>query len=455
MGIFGAMTTAVSGLSAQAYALENISGNIANAQTTGFKRTETSFVDMLPDGGPRRQYAGSVNSMSRATNTVQGQIQASNTPTHMAINGDGYFVVQQVVGQQDNRPILGGVNFYTRRGDFEVDRNGLLVNGAGNYLMGLPLDPVTGNSTGSTPVPIRIANDVVPAQVTSRIEYRASLPARPSVTTYDPTVPGSELMAASLRPGGVAAATINPASVDNFLSTSSRGGSVTVYDSQGNALDVQMRWAKVQTGTNGATPTPDIWALYYNSNSLPGNETWSRIGGDFNFNTQGALTSPTTNPTITGLNINGSTVGDVTLDIGINGLTQFARADGSVEVTSIDQNGFAAGKLASVSVTDSGRIRANYTNGRVTDLYETPLATFNGDNLLKRLDGSTFAETNESGSPVFTTAARVSSQSLEGSNVDVSEEFTKLIVTQQAYAANTRIVTTANQMLQETINMVR
>ena len=77
MGIFGAMTTAVSGLSAQAYALENISGNIANSQTTAFKRIETSFVDLIPDSGPKRELSGSVTGYSRATNTIQGQISAT------------------------------------------------------------------------------------------------------------------------------------------------------------------------------------------------------------------------------------------------------------------------------------------------------------------------------------------------------------------------------------------
>ena len=89
------------------------------------------------------------------------------------------------------------------------------------------------------------------------------------------------------------------------------------------------------------------------------------------------------------------------------------------------------------------------------DLFQIPLVSFNGDNMLKRMDGGAFAETAESGPPVMGASGRILSQSLEGSNVDISEEFTKLIITQQAYAANTRIVTTSNSMLQETINMIR
>src|SRR5437588_9851536 len=95
MGIFGALTTSVAGLRAQSYALENISGNIANAQTTAFKRIDTSFEDLIPDATPTKQLAGSVTANARETNTVQGEIQTTSIGTYMAINGGGYFVAQQ------------------------------------------------------------------------------------------------------------------------------------------------------------------------------------------------------------------------------------------------------------------------------------------------------------------------------------------------------------------------
>src|SRR5262245_61192844 len=95
MGLFGAMTTAVGGLRAQAFALENVSGNIANSQTTGFKRVDTSFSDLVPDSAPQLQLAGGVIARSRGTNNVQGDIQNASVDTFMAINGDGYFIVQK------------------------------------------------------------------------------------------------------------------------------------------------------------------------------------------------------------------------------------------------------------------------------------------------------------------------------------------------------------------------
>src|SRR5581483_8178241 len=145
MGIFNALTTAVGGLQAQSFALQNISGNIANSQTSGFKETDTSFEDLVSSAAARQQTSGGVVASSLATNSVQGSIQSTSVSTDMAINGNGYFVVAQPTGFTDNQPTFNSVNFYTRAGDFQTNQSGYLVNGAGYYLMGIPLDPTTGN----------------------------------------------------------------------------------------------------------------------------------------------------------------------------------------------------------------------------------------------------------------------------------------------------------------------
>jgi flagellar hook-basal body protein len=132
MGLFDALTTAVGGLQAQSFALQNISGNIANSQTTGFKETDTSFDALVSVAAAGQQTSGSVLSESVAINTVQGSIQSTAVSTNMAINGDGWFVVS---------PVFSGVNDYTRRGDFQENQGGYLVNGAGYYLMGIPVSP--------------------------------------------------------------------------------------------------------------------------------------------------------------------------------------------------------------------------------------------------------------------------------------------------------------------------
>ncbi len=194
MGIFGALTTAVTGMRAQAFALENISGNIANSQTTGFKRTDTSFQDLIQDNIPSKQLSGNVVANARSTNTVQGDVQNASVPTFMAINGAGFFVVQKADNFADGRPTFAGVDNYTRRGDFQLDQSGYLVNGAGYYLMGIPVDPSTGNLAGSVPQMLQFQNGFLPAQPTSEINYRANLASYPKTVNSDPTVPGSELI---------------------------------------------------------------------------------------------------------------------------------------------------------------------------------------------------------------------------------------------------------------------
>jgi len=194
MGIFGALTTAVTGMRAQAFALENISGNIANSQTTGFKRTDTSFEDLIQDNIPSKQQAGNVVANARSTNTVQGDVQSAAVSTYMAINGAGFFVVEKPQSFSDGRPTFSGVDNYTRRGDFGLDQNGYLVNGAGYYLMGIPVDSTTGNLTGSVPTMLQFQNGFLPAQQTSEIDYRANLASYPKTVDSDPSVPGSELL---------------------------------------------------------------------------------------------------------------------------------------------------------------------------------------------------------------------------------------------------------------------
>ena len=151
MGIFGALTTAVGGLRANSYALENVSGNIANSQTTAFKRVDTSFLDLIPQTSATAQLAGGVTTQSRSTNSVQGDVQTASVATFMAINGNGFFAVQKPGNFTDGTPVFDGVDRYTRRGDFQIDKSGYLVNGAGYYLQGVPIDPTTGNPSGSSP----------------------------------------------------------------------------------------------------------------------------------------------------------------------------------------------------------------------------------------------------------------------------------------------------------------
>jgi flagellar hook protein FlgE len=229
------------------------------------------------------------------------------------------------------------------------------------------------------------------------------------------------------------------------------GGAITVYSPNGAAVSVEMRWGK----TNDA---PDTWQLYSMENSDP--QQWSAVAGAQFVFEDGVLQSPVTSTEplridIPDLTVNGIEVGNVELNFGTGGLTQFDNANGRASVSTLNQDGYPAGSFMSVAINDSGRVVATYSNGKQIELYQLVTANFNAENQLKRLDGGIYASTAASGEAIYSTDGGVTGGALESSNTDISEEFTKLIVTQQAYAAGTRIVSTSDEMLQEALNMMR
>jgi flagellar hook protein FlgE len=662
MGIFDAMTTAVTGLQAQSFALQNISGNIANSQTVGFKETNTSFQDLVTAATPNAQTSGSVLASSVATNSVQGAIQSESVSTYMAINGDGFFIVAQPTSVAGNQPVFNGVNLYTRRGDFQENSQGFLVNGAGYYLMGIPIDRSTGNPVGSVPQVLQFGNNEIPAQVTTQIQYQANLPTFPQTTNANRTVPGSELInpadftsnplllpatirgvgaallpdAAAVDTGttnigglptggnngtlmingtsisiantdsattvvqkinaqasttGVSAAlnasnnlvltskdavtnvstagssgailtelglgaganatnlltqgavtsgqtltitvgTTNPTltltfgtapgnvqtlaqlntalaslaggtasvntangnltaaannltdqvtiggtanaaafgvttltaspptvgpvignDVPNFLNESISGGSITSYDSLGNPVNVQLRWAKVASAANGGT---DTWELFYqtNPNATGTQAAWVNAGTRFQFDSTGQMNPPVANLTINNLTVNGDNIGNVQFSFGSGGITQFADASGAVNINQLQQNGSAAGKLTGISIDNQNRVIGSFSNGQTQPLAQVTLSTFNGQNYLQSLNGGAFAATVDSGPPIFSASGKVVGSSLEGSNVDIATQFSQLIVAQQAYSANAKVMTTSDQMIQSLLTAI-
>ena len=602
MGIFGALTTAVGGLRANSYALENVSGNIANSQTTAFKRVDTSFLDLIPQTSATAQLAGGVTTQSRSTNSVQGDVQTASVATFMAINGNGFFAVQKPGNFTDGTPVFDGVDRYTRRGDFQIDKSGYLVNGAGYYLQGVPIDPTTGNPSGSSPQVLKFQNDFLPAQETTRIDYRANLASYPLTTKHDVSVPGSELIApgsytAGRNPlvlgtpaapytdatrsgttqsnkatpsvantvatllngaagtnsissnfiagdtitvngqtitfmatgaagnnqinigdsigtllgkidalqgtsiassitagsitlhsgmadnlsvtssntaafsalgftgtvtatrgggGGVGTGQVIGSDTSTFLNESVAGGAVTTYDVSGAPVNLQFRWAKVDSTTLGAGHT-DTWNLFYqvNPNATGTQVAWQNVNTNFTFSASGQMTPAVPNITLTNAVVNGVALGSPVINFGTGGVTQFADANGNVQVNQIQQDGFPAGQLQSVGVGTNGRIVGNYSNGRNLDLAEISVATFNGTNFLKRVNGGAFEVTDASGQALYGKAGTIVGSSLEGSNTDIADEFTKLIVTQQAYSANTKVITTSNTMVQDLLNVLR
>jgi flagellar hook protein FlgE len=448
MGIFDALTTAVSGLQAQAFALQNISGNIANSQTVGYKETNTAFDALVSQAALGEQTSGGVFATSVASNGVQGTIQNETVTTDMAINGSGYFVVTQPTGNSGTNPQFSGVNDYTRRGDFQEDSNGYMVNGAGYYLMGIPVDPATGAPTASSPQVLQFNSNFLPAQATTSINYAANLPSAPPTGVL---TPGSFSATSNPLAPPSGNGTVIGQDTTTFTNQSLDGGSITAYDSLGNPVNVQLRWA--ETASSGGN---NSWQLFYQTNTNPtaAQVAWQNVGTTFTFNSSGQLTAPAASSlALTGLAVNGDTVGNVTLNYGSN-LTQFASSTGSVQVTSLTQNGFGAGALQSLSVA-KGQVVGSFSNGQTVALADVTVATFNGQDSLQPLNGEAFASTPESGNPNFSGTGSVVGSSLEASNVDIATQFSQLIVAQQAYSANARVMTTANQMIQSLLQVIQ
>ncbi|MET4120637.1 flagellar hook protein FlgE [Bradyrhizobium sp. JR1.5] len=757
MGIFDAMNTSVGGLQAQSYALQNISGNIANSSTTAYKGIGTSFVDLIPDSSvPSKQVAGGVTANAKATITTQGTISGSSVATNMAITGDGFFSIQKATGIVDNSPVFSGVTYYTRRGDFQLNANGNLVNGAGYYLMGVTVDPKTGNPQGNVATVLKFQNNFIPAQATTSIQYAANLPTQPNTVASSTAATGTLLAAGGLNPsdfaanpmivgtppppftnatisgaaatgnlrsaytattatgtvalqdsasaaatgatpldsgvsphlnttlltnlagktltvngqtinfdatvsgastsgttttiglksttgslmsdvlnaivlgaGGIpAAATMNSSGniqittnttsdvtiggtaasllgissitrggnvlstpaitgatqlggsaqpglaevlstpfvagntiqvngvagpntitfvnsgansttpnlinvtddiqtllqkIDNlsgasgssisngvitlntgianptltvtsnnstafaalgftsaisknrggggtagtggvigndiatFTKESISGGAVTAYNAAGTPVNLQMRWAKTDSASLG-TGHSDTWNLFYQTDPNATGTTvgWVNTGQAFTFAADGSLTSPSgSGITINNVSVSGQSLGSLSLNITSGGLTQYASTSGAVTINTITQNGYSAGQLRSVAVNNNGLVVGTFSNGQNLDLAQVSLSHFNGTNYLKALDGGAYASTEQSGPAIDGASGSISGSSLEGSNTDIADEFTKLIVTQQAYSANTKVITTANSMVQDLLNVLR
>jgi flagellar hook protein FlgE len=250
--------------------------------------------------------------------------------------------------------------------------------------------------------------------------------------------------------------TVIASDASTFLNESISGGAITSYDSSGNPVNVQLRWAKTDSAKLG-TGHSDTWNLFYetNSNATGTQAAWTNAGVNYTFGSDGKLNPAVNQVTLSNVTVDGVSLGDIKLSHGSGGITQFADSNGTAQVNQLQQNGYPAGQLNSVSITDKGRIAGTYSNGRTIDLAAITLAAFKDTNGLKQVDGGAYQATAESGTPTFNASGKIVGSALEGSNTDIADEFTKLIVTQQAYSANTKVITTSNQMVQDLLNMLR
>lgn len=408
MGILTGMFTAVTGLNAYGNAMSVIGNNIANVGTVGFKSSRSTFAELvsasMTGGSGADQIGLGVFLNDVQPNFTQGSLTTTGNTFDLAIDGQGFYLLRD----------SAGANFYSRAGQFKVNSQGQVVDSSDFLLQGFQAD-VNGNIT-NTVSNITLTSSAVAPQVTSTTGIRANLDANATVPT--------------------GAFNVSDPTTYNFST------GMSIYDSLGNAQQLRFYFVK--------TATANTWNLY----SQVGNAAAvSRT--DLVFNSSGALTSGGSQAMSLVIPGGAATPQAVTADF--SNMTQYGSPSGVIDQT---QNGFASGTLDRISVDSQGRVAAQFTNGQSRALAQVVLNRFiNPDGLVKAGD-NLFIESIDSGSPLSgapTTngLGKVVSGAVEQSNVDLGKEFVDMIITQRAFQANSRAITTSDEMLQELVNLKR
>jgi flagellar hook protein FlgE len=461
MGLFDALTTAVSGLQAQSFAMQNISGNIANSQTTAYKGIETNFEDLIPgDSVPTRQIAGGgVIANSRATNNARVQSKARRRRRIWPSTAMAFSSCRLQPDSMEISRSLAALTAIHGAATSSWTRTAIWSTAPAIFLRAFQSTRRPAIQSAASPPPCNSRATFCQPSATTQVNYGINLPSTPQTNAFVATTPNSELLnptdfSAGHDPTVAGTGIVVGSDVSMFVNESIDGGSVTIYDPIGTPANLQLRWAKTDSVANGGA---DIWELFYQTDATATgtDPAWINAGTDFVFDANGQLNPPITNVALAGVSINGTALGNITINSPTGGITQFANTSGVSTVNNLQQNGYAAGQLKSIAVSDAGNIIGTFSNGQNVALAQVPLVHFNSPNNLKALDGGAYQLTNESGPALTGSSGKIIGQSLEASNTDIATEFTKLIVTQQAYSANTKVITTANQMSQDLLNVIR
>ncbi|MGB8274851.1 MAG: flagellar hook protein FlgE [Alphaproteobacteria bacterium] len=530
MSLFGAMFSGVTGLRAQAQSLSVISDNISNLNTVGYKATLNQFSTLVTNQVTGTTYSsGGVLSHPVQLIDQQGLLEASESPTDVAITGQGFFVVNTNAAGG-----TAGVNLFTRAGSFRTDLDGNLFNTAGFYLQGWPTDslgnvlPGLSTSTLDDLETVNVNSIRGAAQATSTISIGANLPAQATIGSssntniviYDslgishnlalnwvksaanqwdigvlPTS-GSTLTVLRDSAGAAYAATARldfsaqPADGDTVVI----GGTTYEFDSGGGVAggntavaigtDLPTTLGTLVTAVGDARVTQgtgtDNTSVFVNQSAagaaLAVDASGTSVVAQSTAFTVPALTAATPAITFAGdgtpASFNVSTI-DITwangasastgiaLDLGTvgqgDGLTQFSN---TFATNFVQQNGVPFGVFSGVSIADDGIVSALFDNGVTRAIYRLPVATFSNPNALAARTGNAYGATTESGNalinlPGFGPAGQIKSGSLEASTVDLAEEFSRMIISQRAFSAASKVITTADTMLDDLTRIIR
>ncbi|HJV60530.1 MAG TPA: flagellar hook protein FlgE [Albitalea sp.] len=414
----------LSGLNATSKNLEVIGNNIANTSTYGAKASRAEFADMYAsamNGAGANSIGIGVALEAVSQQFTQGNIASTSNPMDLAINGAGFFQISD-----GKNPTM-----YTRNGQFKVDRDGFVVNGQGNKLMGYAADG-TGTILPGQAAPLQMPTAGITPKATDKIKLEMNLDARAAVT---------------LPAAGPAIDMTDPSTYNNATS-------LTVYDAKGQDVALTYYFQKAAT---------DTWNVYITANGTP---LATDASGNPAASTQIVFPSNGGTPTApvgtVSLNIPSSTnsAGAVTLPISgvalnVAGATQYGSPFG---VTDLSQNGYAAGQLVGIQFEANGVVTARYSNGQSKPAGQVEIATFRNPQGLQPMGGNSWARTYATGDPIVGVPGdgnlgALQSGALEESNVDMTAELVNMITAQRVYQANAQTIKTQDQVMQTLVNL--
>jgi flagellar hook protein FlgE len=417
---------ALSGLDAAQNDLNVTANNIANSQTTGFKSSRSDFAELYANSttAAKTQIGNGVQLQQIEQSFGQGDVETTGNSLDLALSGSGFFVVSQ-----------GGAQQFTRAGNFQTDNKGNVVNGNGqNLQVYAPNANGTFNTTSLTNLQLPTGNSPPLATTTGALDFNLPANATPPTTTpFDPTDPN----------------------------TYTQSTSMTVYDSLGAAHTASFYFANSGANTWNAYEYIDNVAVNPTAPAAtaptPVQMTFTNTGTLSAVTDNSGAAAGAANPDAIVFGPYTPTTGAAPMNITYNlaDATQFGQTFG---VTSVTQDGYTTGQISGVSVSDTGVVQANYTNGQSKNLGQVAVATFANQQGLQQVQDTNWVQTFASGQPVFSQAGsagvgNIQAGALEQSNVDITAQLVNMITAQRAFQANSEMISTDNSITQTIINI--
>lgn len=414
-----AFSNALAGLNANAQAINVVSGNLANLSTSGYKDQQVSFEDLVNETLTGFSNAGTISGSTLATSTqqfTQGTLQTTNNPYDAAIQGGGFFVLQGANNQQ----------LFTRQGNFSVTSTGALVTATGQNVQGWNVAGGVLTTSGAVSNVVLPTGLVTPPSATANMSISANLSANATV--------------------GSASGTFS--------------SPIQVYDSLGTTHTLTVTYTETSAGNwtyNVTIPSTDVTG---------GTGATTNVGtGTLTFGSNGQLTAPAAAAGAIPISITGLADGAATLTVNWNlydknGNATITNYSQESTNTASSQDGVPPGTLTSMAIGNNGQVVATFSNGTSETVAQLALASILNPGSMQVVDGNNYALTTQTANPVIGvpgTGARgsITGGSLETSTVNIANEFTNLLQFERGYQANSKVISTEDQVIQQTVGLIQ